>query len=92
MKRTRQRTITIEGVTYDISYSSQFDGFVTDDDRVVFFDDRICPTRLLETAIHEGLHMSEPKMTEERVTRVAKNVRRLLWAMGYRMSDRTGKE
>jgi len=86
MKRTRPRIMVIGGVEHEIIYASEFDGFVTNGgkERTIFINDLRGPRTVLDTGIHEALHASEPRMTEKRVVRIAKNVRNLLWKMGYR--------
>jgi len=86
MKRTRPRILVINGIEYEIICASEFDGFVTTGgkERTMFIHDNKGPRVVLDTFIHEALHASEPGMTERRVARIAKNVRNLLWKVGYR--------
>ena len=36
------------------------------------------------TVIHESMHASQPKLSEETVDRMSTEIGRLLWRMGYR--------
>lgn len=39
----------------------------------------------LDTDVHETLHTSVPELSEAEVTRIAGDISRVLWRMGYRM-------
>ena len=43
----------------------------------------------LDTVLHESLHMSRPDLSEEEVCRVAGDLAKVAWAMGYRRPGRT---
>jgi hypothetical protein len=38
----------------------------------------------MDTFIHETLHVTKPRLTEEEVHRMAGDIARVLWASGYR--------
>ena len=52
--------------------------------RKVLIDDRLRGRMRLETEIHEGLHQLFPDLCEETVTASARDMARILWALGYR--------
>ena len=43
--------------------------------------------KFLEAIVHEGTHCSFPHMSEEHVTKFSGDMARLLWRLGYRMSQ-----
>lgn len=50
----------------------------------VLIDCRLKGRALLETELHEGLHQSVPDLSEDTVTSTARDLARILWALGYR--------
>ncbi|NCY02825.1 MAG: hypothetical protein EBX36_07925 [Planctomycetia bacterium] len=52
--------------------------------RKVLIDSRLRGRTLLETEIHEGLHQIVPDLSEETVTSGARDLARILYALGYR--------
>jgi hypothetical protein len=53
--------------------------------RKILIDARLRGRPLLETEIHEALHACFPQMSEESITEAARDVARILWALGYRV-------
>lgn len=51
---------------------------------VVYIDPRQPPSEMLDTFVHEFLHVACPHMSEERVERAATIIAKNLWAQGYR--------
>lgn len=58
------------------------DGYPT-----IFIDANISGRKRLETIAHETLHASKPLMTEEEVTRIAADIGKALWLLGYRSTS-----
>lgn len=54
---------------------------------IVYVDADLPPFQHLEVAAHEAMHASNLKLSEKTVTRVAKDVAEVLWAMGYRIQQ-----
>lgn len=50
----------------------------------VLIDDRLAKRSKLETECHEFLHAANPSLSEEAVTRQAKDLSKILWSLGYR--------
>lgn len=46
----------------------------------------------LDTVIHESLHMSRPDLSEHEVCRVAGDLAKVCWALGYRRPPRANRE
>lgn len=55
--------------------------------RKILIDDRLTGRTRMETEIHEGLHACYPQMSEESITDAARDMARILWALGYRIDD-----
>ena len=53
--------------------------------RKILIDARLKGRALLETEIHEALHACFPQMSEESITEAARDLARILWALGYRV-------
>jgi len=53
--------------------------------RKILIDCRLKGRSLLETIIHECLHAIFPQLSEESVTAAARDIARVLWALGYRV-------
>ena len=54
-------------------------------DRKILIDERLKGRALLETEIHEAMHACFPQLSEETVTEAARDLARILWALGYRV-------
>ena len=52
--------------------------------RKLLVDSRLTRRPKLETVIHEVLHALNPTASEEHVTLSARDLARVLWALGYR--------
>jgi hypothetical protein len=50
----------------------------------VVIDPRQPESELLDTAVHEALHVACPFMAEEKVAKTATIIAETLWSMGYR--------
>jgi hypothetical protein len=50
----------------------------------VVIDPRQSPSELLDTAVHEALHVACPFMSEAKVAKTATIIADTLWRMGYR--------
>lgn len=55
--------------------------------RKILVDDRLRNRPLLETILHECLHVSFPSASEEHVTESARDIARVLWTLGYRLDE-----
>lgn len=53
-------------------------------ERKILIDERLKGRSLLETIIHECLHACCPQLSEETVTAAARDIARVLWALGFR--------
>ena len=54
----------------------------------LYIDPRTRGKRLhLETAIHEGIHGECPYLGENVVSRLGRNLGRLVWGLGYRLQE-----
>lgn len=51
----------------------------------VLIDERLKNRSRLETEIHEGLHHVFPDVAEEVITEGARDIAKILWAIGYRL-------
>jgi hypothetical protein len=52
--------------------------------RKILIDDRLVNRGKLETIVHELLHVCFPTVSEEHITESARDIARVLWALGYR--------
>lgn len=55
--------------------------------RKILVDDRLKNRPLLETILHECIHVSFPSASEDHVTESARDIARVLWTLGYRLDD-----
>lgn len=62
-------------------------GLAHKDPRLIELDPRQNGFELLDSAIHEILHVQQPDLSEETVTANATEMADLLWKMGYRWTD-----
>jgi hypothetical protein len=53
----------------------------------ILIDERLKGRARLETEIHEGIHGSFPQLSEEAVTEGARDLARILHAIGYRLVE-----
>lgn len=60
-------------------------GIVSSDGNV-YIDPRQCESELLDTLVHEMLHIAYPRMSEANVRRGSRTVSNVLWRKGYRRS------
>jgi len=82
-------TQTFCGKKYRVS-AEKLDGWAdqqNDNERHILLLRDIGSKAGLETAIHEALHACDWKATESRVTKVAHDIARMLWRLGYRKQD-----
>ena len=79
------RTHTLGGKRYEIIFASAVDGFVEwpGEPHVFFINDNDTPKNILETTVHEAAHAIDPRLGEKRVARLAAEMARLLWRLGY---------
>lgn len=50
----------------------------------ILIDERLRNRQLLETIVHECLHVCFPTVSEEHITESARDICRVLWHLGYR--------
>ncbi len=55
--------------------------------RKVLIDDRLSGRERMETEIHEAMHHCFPDICEEAITASARDVAKILHAIGYRLSE-----
>jgi len=53
----------------------------------VLIDQRLTGRARLETEIHEAIHVCFPQMSEEAVVVAGRDISKVLWALGYRLTD-----
>lgn len=81
---------SIGGVKYKVVTDIHLDGFVDIphlrkfEDGEIYIDPNQSPEQILETEIHEVLHIVNPNWNEDTVTTAGREVRRFLWRRGYR--------
>lgn len=63
------------------------DGMAFNEKRVILLDERLSGKNYLETAIHEVLHIQNPKWNEITVEGRAKEIANILWELGFRSVD-----
>lgn len=81
------KTHTFNGLKYHIILDS-LDGNCDTDTKFWLIVERDLNKRVgLETAIHEALHACSWSTSEEKVTKVAYDIARFLWRLGYRRED-----
>lgn len=56
-------------------------------ERKILIDEKLKGRSLLETTVHELIHVSFPTASEEHVTEAAHDIGRILWTLGYRISE-----
>jgi predicted SprT family Zn-dependent metalloprotease len=55
--------------------------------RKILIDERLKNRTLLETIVHECIHVSFPSASEDHVTESARDIARVLWTLGYRLDE-----
>jgi len=81
------KTATFNGVRYEIQVTDPIDGSCDYPRKILPVLHVAAPAntcKQLEIAIHESLHASDWTKSEERVTRTAHEIARLLWRLGYK--------
>ena len=63
------------------------DGLAYADKRKIIIDSRLTGVELLETILHEILHIQQPDLSEEAVLRYSKETAEVLWKIGYHLTD-----
>jgi hypothetical protein len=63
------------------------DGLAYADKRKIIIDSRLTGVELLETILHEILHIQQPDLSEEAVLRYTKETAEILWKIGYHLTD-----
>ena len=56
-------------------------------DQKILIEERLKGRKRCEVEIHEFLHFANPNLSEEAVTLQAKDLSKILWALGYRMQS-----
>lgn len=74
-------------ITYRKLGRGKAHGLAYKDDREMVIDNRIKGQELLDTIIHEALHIQNPTWSEIKVTGHAKELSNILWEQGYRKTD-----
>jgi hypothetical protein len=86
---SKRHKVTLAGNIWLWAYTrlrGSADGWQHADGKVLIHD-KLSPQRRLEVEIHEALHCLYPDLSEESVTDGARDLRRLLWMLGYRRAD-----
>lgn len=65
----------------------QADGLAFKEDKEIHIDERLKSKEYLLTAIHELLHIHQPKMTEKQVAALSVKLCNDLWNMKFRKID-----
>lgn len=61
------------------------DGQAWQEDNLIEIDPRQTQKEMLDTVIHEKLHIVFPDWDEPKVTKTSKKLSSFLWKLGYRM-------
>jgi len=81
------KTATFNGVVYDIDMSPRINGTCDcpcgGKPSILILADSKTRSEL-EALIHESLHAEDWSKSEEKVTRIGREVARFLWRLGYR--------
>jgi hypothetical protein len=56
-------------------------------ERKILIDERLKGRARCETEVHEALHACFPQMSEESITSAARDIAKILWALGYRVDE-----
>lgn len=59
---------------------------IVDADGNVYIDPRQCKSEMLDTLIHEMLHIAYPRMSEQNVRKGSLAISTVLWRKGYRLT------
>jgi hypothetical protein len=68
------------------------DGLAYAEKRKILIDMRLTGVELLETIIHEIIHVQQPDLSEEAVLEYSKETADLLWKIGYHLTDSRSKK
>lgn len=74
-------------ITYRKLGREKAHGLAYKEDREIVIDNRIKGLDLLDTIIHESLHIMNPRWAEIKVAGHSKELALLLWEQGYRKID-----
>jgi len=55
---------------------------------IIEIEKRQTPLNILDTEIHEYIHMKYPEIPEESVIKMGRGIGRFLWKLGYRKPDK----
>lgn len=80
----------VRNIVYRKLGKERADGQAFKHDGTIEIDPRIKGRRLLETLIHETMHITNPHWTEEAVISHSKELTRVLWNAGFRKMDGGG--
>jgi hypothetical protein len=53
-------------------------------DNTIEIDPNLCPSKTLEVAVHEALHLADWSLSERKVRYRARYIAEVLWGQGYR--------
>ncbi len=53
-------------------------------DNTIEIDPNLCPSKTLEVAVHEALHLADWSLSERKVRYRARYIAEVLWDQGYR--------
>ena len=59
-------------------------GLAYPQERIVEIDPRQCPSKYLDTLIHEALHIEFPERGERKILRAGHAIAKVVWQMGFR--------
>ena len=74
-------------ITYRKLGREQAHGLAYKEDREIVIDNRLKGIELLETIVHEALHIQHPRFAEIKIIGHSKELAELLWKQGYRKID-----
>lgn len=55
--------------------------------RKILIDESLAGRRRLEIIIHECMHVCHPTVDEQHITDSAKDIAKILWSLGYRLTE-----
>jgi hypothetical protein len=61
---------------------------VAQGDGSIIIDPRQCEKEMLATAIHEGLHVAFPELSEDEVIRAERIIAQVPWQLGFRLKKK----
>ena len=81
------KTHTFCGQKYHLIFD-KLDGYCDTDNKYWLVAERDLNTLVgLETVIHESIHACDWRLSEEKVTQMARDIARLVWRLNYRRQD-----